>query len=82
MEIGKSWMPAQDNVRPIVQPGSPYRPIIEAKAGCPNNVERNVRRGAKSRDVSRIGWNLRLDKCDANHQWKTMQLIQEFFIRR
>jgi hypothetical protein len=33
-------------------------------------MERNVGGGAKSRDVSRVGWNLWLNECDANHRQK------------
>ena len=67
LQIGKCGVPAEDHVRPVVETCPAYRPIIQAKAGCPDDMKRNVGRGAEPRDVPRVGWNLRLNKCDANH---------------
>jgi hypothetical protein len=67
MQLRKSGVPAQYNFRPIVEPRPAYGSIVQAKAGCAHDVERNIRCSTKPGDVSRVGWNLRFNKCDANH---------------
>jgi len=82
MQFRNSGVSTKSHLWPIVQTRSPDRLIIKAKAYCPNYVERNIRRGTKPRYVSSVGRNLRLDKCDANHRLKRLQLVEVHFSAR
>jgi len=61
---------AKDYVWPIVKTSAAYSLVIQPKADGSHDVERNVSGGAEPCDVSRVGWNLWLNECDANHRRK------------
>jgi hypothetical protein len=58
----------QDNFRPVVQTRAAHGPVIKAKARRPDDMQRHTRRRAETRDITRVGWNLRLDKRNVKHK--------------
>src|SRR6266568_3525274 len=61
-------MAMQSDLMPIIQSSAPHRPIIEAKPGDADNVQRRHGGGAKPRDVSGILRNLRFDEGHIEHE--------------
>src|ERR1051326_4428004 len=61
-------MPREVYFRPVVETCSTQRAIVHAKASDTDDVEWNVVRGAESRDVAGVWWNLRFDEGDGKHE--------------
>ena len=74
-------MPAEDHVWPVVETGAAYRPVIQPEAGGSHDMKRNVGGRAKPRDVSRVGWDLWLNECDANHRRQNSASANVFLAR-
>src|SRR5256885_11850922 len=61
-------MARQFHLRPVIEARSAQRAIVHAKAGNANDMKRHVGSSTQASDVPCVGWDLGLDKRNADHQ--------------